>query len=272
MIVRAFSTALSSRQPSVVIADDSTVAREGIAAIFHRDLSYTVCGLATDEVATHKLMERHQPDLLVIEPFLGHHDGIFLLKQLTACFPRTRILAVSRQPQEIYAERALRAGALGYWMKTGTREELIRAIDTILAGELYVSPRIALRAVHEVVDRRATHPKVPNLTDRELHVFSLIGVGFGTTRIAQELGISPKTVETYHEHIKLKLCYFDGGGLHRGAREWFDRTQRNSGETLIPQSGMATAKYPGQSPIVSRTRQLLTSSDRIEEERFRTKR
>ena len=90
--------------------------------------------------STRELIEKHHPDLLVIEPFLGHHDGIFLLKQLAARFPRTRILAVSRQPEEIYAERALRAGASGYWMKTSTREELIRAIDTILAGELYVSP------------------------------------------------------------------------------------------------------------------------------------
>jgi DNA-binding NarL/FixJ family response regulator len=168
----------------------------------------------------HELTEKHHPDLLVVEPFLGHHDGIFLLKQLTACFPQTRILAVSRQPKEIYAERALRAGASGYWMKTSTREELIRAIDTILAGELYVSPRLALRAVHKIVDRRATYPKVPNLTDRELHVFALIGAGFGTTRIAHELGISPKTVETYHEHIKLKLGYRNAHALHSGAREW----------------------------------------------------
>ena len=99
-------------------------------------------------------------------------------------------------------------------MKTSTREELIRAIDTVLAGELYVSPRVALRAVHEVVDRRATHPKLPNLTDRELHVFALSGAGFGTSRIAQELGISPRTVETYYEHIKLKLGYLDADALH----------------------------------------------------------
>jgi DNA-binding NarL/FixJ family response regulator len=224
--VRAPPLTLSSRQPSVVIADDSTVAREGIAVIIHRDLGYPVCGLATDEGATRELMEKHQPNLLVIEPFLGHRDGIFLLKQLAARFPRTRIVAVSRHPEEIYAERALRAGASGYWMKTGTREELICAIHAVLAGELYVSPRIALRAVHEVVDRPVTHPKVPNLTDRELHVFALIGTGFGTTRIAHELGISPKTVETYHEHIKLKLGYRNANALHRGAREWFELNHR----------------------------------------------
>ena len=220
--MRALSTALPSRQPSVVIADDSTVAREGLVAIIRRDLGYTVCGLATDEKATRELTEKHQPDLLVIEPFLGHHDGIFLLKQIAARFPRARILAVSRQPEEIYAQRALRAGASGYWMKTSTQKELIRAIDTLLAGELYVSPRIALRAVHEVVDRSAAHPKIPNLTDRELHVFALSGAGLGTSRIAQELGISPKTVETYHEHIKLKLGYRDANALRRGAREWFE--------------------------------------------------
>jgi DNA-binding NarL/FixJ family response regulator len=222
--VRALSTALPSRQPSILVADDSTVAREGLAAIINRDLGHKVCGLATSEEAIRQLMEEHQPDLLVIEPFLGHGDGIFLIKQFVARFPKTRILAVSRQPEEIYAERVLRAGASGYWMKTAAQAELIRAINTILAGELYVSSRIALRAVYKVVNGPATQCKAPNLTDRELHVFALIGAGLGTTRIAHELGISPKTVETYHEHIKLKMGYGNAGALHQGAREWFGRT------------------------------------------------
>jgi DNA-binding NarL/FixJ family response regulator len=106
-------------------------------------------------------------------------------------------------------------------MKTGTREELIRAIDIVLGGELYVSPRVALRAVHEVVEHPPIHPNAPNLTDRELHVFTLTGAGFGTTRIARELGISPKTVETHYEHIKVKLGYIHADALHQGARDWF---------------------------------------------------
>ena len=94
--VRVLSTALSPGQPSVVIADDSTVAREGLAAIIRHDLGYTVCGLATDERTMHELTEKHHPDLLVVEPFLGHHDGIFLLKQLAARFRRRRGFSLYR--------------------------------------------------------------------------------------------------------------------------------------------------------------------------------
>ena len=107
-----------------------------------------------------ELLQQHQPDLLLIEPFLRESRWNFSYKELAARFPRTRILAVSRQPEEIYAERALRAGASGYWMKSGTREELIRAIETVFADELYVSPGVALRAVHKVVEHRAAHPSL----------------------------------------------------------------------------------------------------------------
>jgi DNA-binding NarL/FixJ family response regulator len=222
-VVRAaVDSAISSRRARVVVADDSTVAREGIAAIIRRNSRFALCGLAADERTTSELLEQHQPDLLLIEPFLGNRDGIFLIKQLEARFPEMRVLVISRQPEEIYAERALRAGASGYWMKTGPREELIHAMETVMAGELYVSPRIALRAVHRAVEHPAAHPNARNLTDRELHVFALTGAGLGPRRIAQELRISPKTVETYYEHIKLKFGYTSAEALHKGAREWVE--------------------------------------------------
>src|SRR6266496_1447367 len=115
------TAAISARKLRIVVADDSTVAREGIAAIIRQDLRYALCVLATDQRTMNELVQQHQPDLLLIEPFFGNRDGIFLIKELAARFPRMRILAVSRQPEEIYAERALRAGASGYWMKTSTR-------------------------------------------------------------------------------------------------------------------------------------------------------
>lgn len=206
----------------VLIVDDSAVAREGVAAIIGRDSRFALCGSVSDARSASELLEKEKPEVLVIEPFLANRDGIFLIKELTGRFPKTRILAISKQPEEVYAERVLRAGASGYWMKSGSAEELIHAIETVLAGELYVSARIALLAVHKLVDRPLPNgSRVDGLTDRELHVFALVGAGFGTARIAKELVLSPRTIETYHEHIKLKLGYANAEALHRGAREWF---------------------------------------------------
>ena len=206
----------------VLIVDDSAVAREGLAAIIGRDIRFALCGSVPDARSANELLEKEKPDILVIEPFLANCDGIFLIKDLAGRFQGMRILAISKQPEEVYAERVLRAGASGYWMKNGSAEELIHAIETVLAGELYVSARVALLAVHKLVDRPLPNgSRVDGLTDRELHVFALVGAGFGTARIAKELGLSPRTIETYHEHIKLKLGYANAEALHRGAREWF---------------------------------------------------
>ncbi len=134
-----WTEAISAGKPRILVADDSSVAREGIAAIIGRNSRYTLCGSAVDRRTTIELMQQHKPDVLLIEPFLGTCDGLFLIKEIAAQFPKTRILVISKQPEKVYAERVLRAGASGYWMKTGTCEELIHAIDTVVAGELYGS-------------------------------------------------------------------------------------------------------------------------------------
>jgi DNA-binding CsgD family transcriptional regulator len=114
--------------------------------------------------------------------------------------------------------------------------------------------------VHEVVEKPAAHPKLPNLTDRELHIFALSGAGFGTSGIARELGISPRTVETYHEHIKIKLGYPDADALHRGAREWFELSHRKQlRENAYSSSWITRSKYQGESPIDNQVRDSLLS-------------
>ena len=203
---------------------DTCVAEEGMAAILGRDKRYHLCGGAHGFFDAGELIRKHRPDVLMIEPFLEDRDGILWIKELVSEYPQTRILIVSRQAERVYAERALHAGAGGYWMKNGSAEELLRAVETVAAGEIYVSPLITSLAVQKFASRANLPHGVHALTDRELAVFALIAAGHGPGEIAKELGISRKTVESHSEHIKLKLGYADAEQLKRGARELLGTT------------------------------------------------
>jgi DNA-binding NarL/FixJ family response regulator len=203
----------------VLVVGDNCVAEQGAAAIVARDKRYHVCAGAHDFDDAGELIRKHQPDILLIEPFLEGRDGIQWIKEIATEFPRTRILIVSRQPERIYAERALRAGAAGYWTKNGSPQDLLHAVETVAGGAIYLSPVITALAVERFGCRRQLPHALDALTDRELAVFSLIAGKQGVGQIAAALGISRKTVESHCEHIKTKLGYSDGSALKRGARE-----------------------------------------------------
>ena len=189
-----------------------------MATIVGRDKRYHVCGSAHGFYDAGELIRKHQPDILLVEPFLEDRDGIRWIKDLTTEYPRTRILIVSRQSERIYAQRALQAGAAGYWMKNGSRDELLRAVETVAAGQIYVSPLITSLAVQKFASRSNLPHDVDSLSDRELSVFALIAAEHRPGEIANELGISRKTIETHCEHIKQKLGYTNVDELKRGAR------------------------------------------------------
>lgn len=203
----------------VVVVGDTCVSEEGMATIVGRDRRYHVCGSAHGFSNAGQLIRKHQPDVLLIEPFLEDRDGIRWVKDLATEFPRTRILIVSRQSERIYAERALHAGAAGYWMKNGSAEELLRAVETVAAGKIYVSPLMASLVVEKFAQRDFLPRSVDLLSDRELAVFALIAAEQSVGCIAKKLGISRTTVETHCQHIKLKLGYPNAEALKRGARE-----------------------------------------------------
>src|SRR6266536_3513436 len=203
----------------VVAVGDTIISEQGLVAIIGRDPRYHVCGAAHTFEEANKLVRQHRPDVLLIEPFLENRDAIRWIKDLATEFPSIRILVVTRQSERTYAERALCAGASGYWMKNGSVEELMHAIETVLAGAIYASQAITSFAMHKFAGGRNLPPGLDVLSDREMAVFALIAAGHGTTQIAKELGVSPKTVETHCEHIKLKLGYPDAEALHRAARE-----------------------------------------------------
>lgn len=210
-------------RPRLLVIDANTVCREGLTAIVGRDGRFEICKYTYKGESAAKLVNQHRPDLLLIEPFGDGLEGVWLIKGLSEEFQSTRIIAVSQRPEEVFAERILRAGASGYWMKNGGETELISCIETVLSGQIYVSSRVALYAVHRLVaGERSRSNLVGGLTDRELHVFGLIGNGMGPGRIAGDLNLSRKTIETYQERIKLKLGYGDAGQLRAGARRWVE--------------------------------------------------
>jgi DNA-binding NarL/FixJ family response regulator len=208
-------------RPRLLIIDPSVICREGIAAIVGRDRRFEICRYTYTGQSESDLLEEHRPDLLLFDPFRDGVEGVWLTKGLADSFPATRMIVVSQRPEEVYAERLLRAGAAGYWMKNGNETELNRCLETVLAGEVYLSPRMTLFAVQRLT---AAHPidssLVGDLTDRELHVFSLIGAGNGPGQIADGLKLSRKTIETYQDRIKTKLGYHDARQLRAGARQW----------------------------------------------------
>jgi DNA-binding NarL/FixJ family response regulator len=204
----------------IVVIGDTVISEQGMATLVARDERYLVCGAAHTFHEANKLIRQHRPDVLLIEPFLEHQDGIRWIKDLARELPRTRILIVSRQSEQIYAERALRAGASGYWMKNSSAEELMRAIEVVRSGEIYVSPPIASRAVQTFAGRKRNIPgQLEVLSNRELAVFSLLAAERRIGEIGQELGISRRTVESHCENIKTKLGYADAEALRRGAHE-----------------------------------------------------
>ena len=198
---------------------DTIIGEQGLVAIIGRDRRYDVCGAAHTFEEANKLVRQHRPDVLLIEPFLENRDAIRWIKDLATEFPRIRILVVSRQSERTYAERALRAGASGYWMKNSSVDELMHAIETVLSGEIYASRAITSVAMHKFAGGRNL-PQWSRCPQRSrMAVFALIAAEHGTGQIAKELGISRKTIETHCEHIKLKLGYGNAQELKRRARE-----------------------------------------------------
>lgn len=213
--------ALSAKPGSIsaVVVGDTIVSQEGLAAILKRDKRYTVCGGAHEFFSAVELIRRHRPDILLIEPFLENRDALRWIEDLAEEYTATRILIVSGKSERIYAERALNAGAAGFWMKNGSAAELLCAVETIARGDIYVSPIINALAVQRLGKSGKSPGPLDSLSPRELAVFASIASGERVGQIAKHFGISSKTVESHCRNIKQKMGYENAESLRRGARE-----------------------------------------------------
>jgi DNA-binding NarL/FixJ family response regulator len=203
------------RKKTVFVVDDHPLLRQGLALLIDREDDLTVCGEAEEAHAALRALERMRPDILIADISMNGPDGLDMLKGIRALYPDLPVLILSMHDESIYAERALRARANGYIMKQEATERVLVAVRRILAGDIYLSDRMAHKLLHQYISGSASdlNSRLSALSDRELEVFRLIGDGRSTRQIAEELHISIKTVETYQAHIKDKLSLRSGREL-----------------------------------------------------------
>ena len=195
--------------------------REGLRALLQQTEDFAICAEAANPEGALAAMREHHPDVVCLDLMLGTADGIPLIHALREADPTVRILVLSVRDEEAYAERCLQAGALGYAMKTEPNETLLAALRRVAAGQVHLSPRAAMTMLAQVPRAPAkSRHRVAALTERELQVFQLIGLGWSTRQIGEKLGIGIKTVETHRENIKNKLRLDHSTALMREATMW----------------------------------------------------
>ena len=211
------------KRARVLIVDDHPAVREALAIRIGRQRDLEVCGEAAGMSEALRLVADTQPDAAVIDISLKSGNGLDLIKRLKARNDRIGILVWSMHSESLYAERALRAGALGYINKDQATDKIVEAIRRVLEGKVWLSEAMAERLLHRAVgagQQAVTLSPVNALADRELEVFLLIGQGMKTANIAERLHLSIKTVETYRDRIRQKLDLSDGGELAHFATQW----------------------------------------------------
>ncbi|MBL9204796.1 MAG: response regulator transcription factor [Opitutaceae bacterium] len=204
------------------LVDDHPVTRQGVAALINQEADLEVCGEADSAPQALQLIQTLAPDLAVVDITLKTTSGIELLKNLKAVMPDLPVLIMSMHDESLYAERALRAGAKGYIMKHEASGRILTAVRQVLAGELFLSDRMKEKMLHRLVKSRKEEVvfSIDTLSDREMEVFQLIGNGYSTRQIAGKLNLSVKTIDSYREHLKLKLRLEKGADLVRHAIQW----------------------------------------------------
>jgi len=197
----------------ILILEEHPLLRYGIAHFLNSQPDMIVCG-ETNNIrdARHKIQEC-KPQLLLTALRLGTGDSLEFLKALKAERPALLILVYSAFEETIFAERAFRAGADGYVMKKAPKDELLTAIREIMSGSIYVSHDVAMRAFKKSLETRSEQQHrsarptigIEKLSDREMHIFFLLGSDLGNSHIAHSLNLSVKTIESHRENIKHKL-------------------------------------------------------------------
>lgn len=218
--------AVISNRWKVLIVDDHPVVREALGLRISRESDFEVCDAVGRSIDVLRAIEHHEPDLVLLDLSLPDGHGLDLAKDIHAACPNVKVLVFSMHDENLYGERALRAGARGYVMKHETPDRVIQAMRQVLAGEIAVSPDLTREMLKSASRKHGGGkgtgqlPSLDLLSDRELEVFHLIGTGMTTKEIADKLRRGVKTIETHRLRLKEKLGIKSHAELIARAASW----------------------------------------------------
>jgi DNA-binding NarL/FixJ family response regulator len=215
---------MSASKSRVFLVDDHPLVREWLTNLINQLPDLVVCGEAASGTEALQGIENTNPNIAIVDLSLKEGSGLETIKALKARFPQTAVIVLSMHDEQYYAERTMRAGARGYVMKGEVTSDILAAMREVLAGKIYLSPRMREVFAERFVDGHVpdTRSPVETLSDRELQVFQLLGQGIETRRVAQTLNVSIKTVQAYCARIKDKLQLTNASELLREAVRWSD--------------------------------------------------
>jgi DNA-binding NarL/FixJ family response regulator len=215
----------------IFVLDEQPLLRQGISAYLNSQPDMMVCGDAGSVSDARRKIAECQPQFVVTALRLGAGDSLKLIKELKTQNPGLCVLVYSAFEESVFAERAMRAGASGYVMKQAPSEKLAIAVREIMKGGIYVSRELALRAFRKTLQRprKDNHTLrsgncLEELSNREMHIFQLLGSGLGTRQIAASLNLSVKTIESHRENIKHKLRLRSSEEVRERAAKWVEQS------------------------------------------------
>lgn len=213
---------LSHRVTRILIVDDHPLMREGLGVRIAQQPDLEVCGEADSVTSALAQVRALHPDMVLVDIQLPDSNGIELIKELHSQFPRIRILVITAFDELLYAERALRAGAHGFVNKRELQGHVLEAIRAVAGGDRYLSAAMTQRMLSQAINgkKEDSADPVERLSDRELEVFQLIGQGYSTSAIADQLMLSVHTIDTHREKIRHKLGVKNGVELTVRAVQW----------------------------------------------------
>jgi DNA-binding NarL/FixJ family response regulator len=234
----------------ILVLDDQPLLRHGISAYLNSQADMVVCGEAESLTNARSKIVQCQPQLLLTALRLDTGNNLKAIRKLKAEMPRLRVLVYSALEESIFAERAMRAGANGYVMTQAPTDALAFAIREIVGGGIYVSREVALSAFRKSLRPIPKHnyglrsggcPE--ELSNREMHVFQLLGSGLANRQIAASLDLSVKTVESHQENIKHKLYLSSCAEVRKRAANWMEQSF-NGEEHLFPGTSRRKRRVP----------------------------